>query len=271
VSKPYAGIGPRWLALLLLAFAALEIPWVVYLAFFQIQSATVYHTHLAAAGVTLGALVGCAVAAGGLWRGAPWTPIATTVAGTMLLSGGVAGALAVDLPEFAGLNRSVTLLVITVPGAAVAFVASYRALAHKFGRGVDRVFAVALLTVAGLLLVRLVITFSSTGAELSASHLRLLVVLLDTAEVVALGGAGLALMKDRPAAAIFFGSAGVVLFLGDAWLNLVLVPAGPAFVAAILYAVVGEVPSTAMCAMTVAIGYRHWRQRVGLASQASLT
>jgi hypothetical protein len=39
----------------------------------------------------------------------------------------------------------------------------------------------------------------------------------------------------------------------------VLVPAGPAFVAAILYAVVGEIPSTAMCAMTVIIGYRYWR------------
>jgi hypothetical protein len=66
-------------------------------------------------------------------------------------------------------------------------------------------------------------------------------------------------MRNQPASAIFFGSAGIVLFLGDAWLNLVLVPAGPALIAAILYAVVGEIPSTAMCAMTVIIGYRYWR------------
>ena len=259
MSRPYAGIGPRWLALLLLAFAALEIPWVVYLAFFQIQSATVYHTHLAAAGVTVGAVVGCVVAARGLWRSSPWTPIATTITGTILLSGGVAGALAVDLPDYAGLNRSITLLAMAVPGATVAFVASYRTLVRKPGRSRDRVFAVLLVTLAVLLVVRLLITFDSTGAELSASHLRLLVVLLDTAEVVTLGGSGLALMSNRPAAAIFCGSAGIVLFLGDAWLNLVLVPAGPAFVAAILYAVVGEIPSTAMCAMTVIFGYRYWR------------
>ena len=87
MSRPYAGIGPRWLALLLLAFAALEIPWVVYLAFFQINQQRCT-THLAAAGVTVGAVVGCVVAARGLWRSSPWTPIATTITGTILLSGG---------------------------------------------------------------------------------------------------------------------------------------------------------------------------------------
>ena len=162
------------------------------------------------------AVVGCVVAARGLWRSSPWTPIATTITGTILLSGGVAGALAVDLPDYAGLNCSITLLAMAVP---VATLRSSRPIGPLSASRAQPgpVFAVLLATLAVLLVVRLLITFDSTGAELSASHLRLLVVLLDTAEVVALGGSGLALMSNRPAAAIFCGSAGIVLFLGDAW------------------------------------------------------
>ena len=127
----------------------------------------------------------------------------------------------------------------------------------------DRWLAGVLTLVVVALVARLVAMLTLTATEVSADHLRALVVLLDTGEVIALAGAGMGLLRGHPRAAIFFGSAGIVLFLGDAWANVVLVPPGPAFTAALFYAVVGEFPSTAMCVAAVVLSMRIWRPAGG--------
>ena len=99
---------------------------------------------------------------------------------------------------------------------------------------------------------------AATTTTLDADHLRLLVVLYDSAEVASLLGLGLSLRAVAARAAIAFGSAGAVLFFLDAYINVVVVPAGQAFVAAIFYAVVGEFPSIAMCVAGVVLAMRRW-------------
>ncbi|MEZ5186911.1 MAG: hypothetical protein R2720_14300 [Candidatus Nanopelagicales bacterium] len=247
---PYSGIGPRWLAWLMILFAGLEVPWLIYLALFQVRTGTAYHTHLAALGMTVATVAASVTAAVGLWRGKRWTPVAATMAATMFLAGGVLTSLVSVLNP----------LWIAVPGMAAALTASYRTLRlGRSGPTVDRWLAAALALVAAGLVIRLATMFTSTATEVPANHLRALVVLLDTGEVIALAGAGLGLLRRQPRIAIFFGSAGIVLFSGDAWANIVLVPPGPAFTAALFYAVVGELPSTVMCIAAVALSLRIWR------------
>ena len=242
------------MAWFLLLFAALEVPWVVYLALFQVRTGTAYHTHVAAIGLTVASIGASAATAVGLWRGRAWTPVASTMAATMFLAGGVLTFLV------SALNP----LWVALPAIVAALTASYRTLRlQRFGQAVDRWLAGALGLVGIALIARIAATLTRTGTEVSADHLRALVVLLDTGEVIALAGAGLGLLRGNPRAAIFFGSAGIVLFLGDAWTNIVLVPPGPAFAAAIFYAVVGEIPSTAMCIAAVVLSMRVWAPGVG--------
>jgi len=117
-----------------------------------------------------------------------------------------------------------------------------------------------LFAVAAVMALRLALTFTGTGTSIAADHLRLLVVLYDTAEVVALLGLGLSLRAGRARAGIVFGSMGIVLFFLDAFVNIVVVPSGQAFVAALFYAVVGEVPSIAMCVGAVVLAMRRWTE-----------
>ena len=250
MATPYSGIGPRWLAWLMILFAALEVPWVIYLAFFQVRTGVAYHTHLAALGMTAATIGVSAAATVGLWRGKRSTPVVATMAATMFLAGGVLTVLV------SALNP----LWLALPGLAAALTASYRTLRlERFAQRVDRGLAGVLALVGVGLALRLVVTFAASATEVPADHLRALVVLLDTGEVIALAGAGLGLLRGEPRAAIFFGSAGIVLFLGDAWTNIVLVPPGPAFTAALVYAVVGEFPSAAMCIGAVTLSMRVWQ------------
>ena len=50
------------------------------------------------------------------------------------------------------------------------------------------------------------------------------------------------------------------MFFLDAFVNVVVVPGGPAFVAALFYAVVGEIPSIAMCTGAVVLAMRRWTE-----------
>ncbi len=64
-------------------------------------------------------------------------------------------------------------------------------------------------------------------------------------------------MRAGTGTAIVLGSMGMVLFLLDAFVNVVVVSEGPAFIAAVFFAVVGEFPSIAMSAA------RSWVWRCG--------
>ena len=66
-----APIGPRWLPLIILAFGLLEIPWVIYLLFFQERTGTAQHTHLAVLGLSGGAALLAVMAGLRLWQARP--------------------------------------------------------------------------------------------------------------------------------------------------------------------------------------------------------
>ena len=239
-------LGPRWLAPIVLAFGLLEVPWVIYLIFFQQRTGTAYHSHLTALGLSVASAVMTGLAAYAAWTGRRTLPVYSVMSATLLLDG---VGLALLLSEL-------HVMVAGVVGGIVAIIAAYRALRH--GEFTSRWIAVVLAVVVLFIGYHLWTMFTTVQPTFAADHLRLLVVAFDTAETVSLIGLGLALMKGRAKHAIVFGAMGVVLFLTDAWVNILAVPPGKEFVAAIFYAVVGELPSTAMCAAGLVLGMRNW-------------
>ena len=244
-----APIGPKWLSLLVLAFGALEIPWVGYLFFSQARTGVAQHIHLAAIGLIGGAATLAAMSAVWLWKGQRLAAILCVMAGTWM---------AVVL-FFALTISSVPVVLATIPGLLIAAVAAGDVLRHP-EQSVARWLPVALLIIALVLLVRLTVTLMRAETSMAADHLRFLIVLYDAAEVVALIGLGVALRAGRPRAAIVLGSMAMVLFLLDGFVNLVVVGEGEAFVAALFYAVVGEIPSVAMSAAAVVLAMRRWTE-----------
>lgn len=244
-----APIGPRWLPLIILAFGLLEIPWVIYLLFFQERTGTAQHTHLAVLGLSGGAALLAVMAGLRLWQARPCAAPLSVMTATWM---------AANL-YFAMVLSAVPVVAATVVGFVVAAISAGAVLRDPDARPA-RWQPLVLFAVAAVMALRLALTFTGTGTSIAADHLRLLVVLYDTAEVVALLGLGLSLRAGRARAGIVFGSMGIVLFFLDAFVNIVVVPPGQAFVAALFYAVVGEVPSIAMCVGAVVLAMRRWTE-----------
>lgn len=80
-------IGPRWLTWIILAYGLLEIPWVIYLIFFQQRTGTAQHTHLAALGLYGGGAVMALWAAWASWRQHRIVSVAAVMAATWLTAG----------------------------------------------------------------------------------------------------------------------------------------------------------------------------------------
>lgn len=250
-------IGPRWLMWGLLVFGVAEIPWVVYLAFFQVKTATAYHVRLASLGIAGVTIVLCLLAAVMLLRRRLLAAHASVATATALTGSAVLVALAPTFNYASALDYAVGPVALAVPGVAAAVVAAVATLTGRWDTPRTRgVVAAVLVVVAAGLVAHLWRTANAALTQVDADHLRLLVVLLDTSEVVALLGAGLALRQGSARWVVVFGSMGLVLFPGDAWTNIVFVGPGPQFVAAIFYAVVGEGPSTAMCLYAVVLATR---------------
>lgn len=242
-------IGPRWLRWVVLLYGILEIPWVVYLLFAQQRTGIAHHTHLVATGLAIGAAVLALLTGLATLRGRPWVVITASMTATWLLA---------DL-FFALVLTHVAVTYAGLPGLLAAVVVVWQVLTatkrpHPF-------WGWLLIVVAGLLLVHLGFILTNTETSFHADHLRLLIVVYDSAEVAALLGLGLSLRSGAPRAALVFGSAGVVLFALDAWVNVTVVASEQAFSAAIVYAVVGEIPSIAMCGLGAAVAMRRWRQQ----------
>lgn len=250
-------IGPRWLMWGLLLFGAAEIPWVLYLAFFQQRTATAYHVRLAALGIATVTIMLCVLAAIMLLRRRLIGAHFSVAAATAMTGGAVLVALAPTFDYASALDFAIGPVAVAVPGVAAAGIGAVATLTGRWDSDRTRiVIAAVLMLVAAALAAHLWRTVHADLTQVDASHLRLLVVLLDTSEVVALLGAGLALRHGSARWAVVFASMGLVLFPGDAWTNIVFVGPGPQFVAAIFYAVVGEGPSTVMCAYAVVLATR---------------
>lgn len=238
-------IGPRWLTWIILAYGILEIPWVIYLVFFQVRTGTAQHTHLAALGLAGFGAVAALVAAWTLLSGSRWAAAAAVAAATWLAVGLFFGVVV----------SSLHVVWAGIPGTAVAGTAAWFALRD---RRCPPWMPAVLAMVAVFLLLNLTRVVAQTSTSIDADHLRILIVLYDSAEVATLLGLGMSLRAGAARAAIAFGSAGAVLFFLDAYINVVVVPGGQALVAAVFYAVVGEFPSIAMSIAGVVLAMRRW-------------
>lgn len=243
-------IGPRWLRWVLIAYGLLEIPWVVYLLFFQDRTGTAHHTHLVATGLAVGAAVLSLVTAMVVFRGKPWVVIAATMTATWLMAG----------VFFALVLTHVAVTYASLPGILAGVVVALRVLSTN--RRPHPLWGWVLILVAAALLLHLVLLYTNTSTSFHADHLRLLIVVYDSAEVASLLGLGLCLRSGAARAAIVFGAAGVVLFLLDAWVNVTIVSGEQDFRAALVYAIVGEIPSIAMCAGGTWLALHRWYEQI---------
>lgn len=99
--------------------------------------------------------------------------------------------------------------------------------------------------VAAGMLIRMGVALGSASTQ-TVIHARAIVVVLDTGETAALICAGIGVLRQRVRLTYVAGTIAATLLLLDALTNLLVVPSGPAFQAALFYLIVGELPSTAV-------------------------
>lgn len=251
-------IGPRWLTWIILAYGILEIPWVIYLIFFQVRTGTAMHTHLASLGLNGGGALMALITAWAVLKDARWAPIVAVMTAAWLGAG----------VFFAFVLSSAHVVWAAMIGIVLAVIATTRSFRGERSK-LDPWLSGLLALVAVFLLLNLARVVTETSTTMPADHLRGLVVLYDSAEVASLLGLGLSLRAGAARAAVAFGSAGVVLFFLDAYINVVVVPPGQAFYAALFYAIFGELPSIAMCAAGVLFAFRRWQANSSVRSLPS--
>ena len=115
--------------------------------------------------------------------------------------------------------------------------------------------AVLLVLTSIALMVRVGQHVTDAATTASVTRARALVVLLDTAEVVGLLGAGLASRRGRVPSTLVLATMAGVLLACDAWTN-VAATTGAAFDAALVFLVVGEIPSMIVCGIAAVAAYR---------------
>lgn len=95
-------------------------------------------------------------------------------------------------------------------------------------------------------LVRTDLHLTDLPTTADAERLRATVVILDTGESVGLIGAGWASLRGLPRATLVFAVMAASLLVVNAFVNVLAAEPGSAFVAAVFYLVVGEIPSTVL-------------------------
>lgn len=243
-ARPY--VASKWVTWLLLFFGICEVPWVIYLIFFQPTTVEAYHVRLTGAGLGIGGAIVGAIATVAVWRRSSRAALWAVAMATTMMMLATTATLAPKLqPDVAALGMWVPL-VLALVGTAAAIVATVQLLRVSTAAEprVLTVTAFILGLVAAFMLYRGVAhLFDADSTEL-ASHTRALVVVLDTAESIGLIGAGWASLRGYVRATAVFGVMAATLLIIDAYTNVVAAEPGPTFWAAIFYLIVGEIPST---------------------------
>lgn len=235
----------RWVGWALLLLGVGEVFWVIYLMFNQARAVRVFHLHavtLGVGGVTTVVAACAAVALIRESRAAAWLAISTaTLIGFM---GAFVGLSRADY--HAGIGHALTEVVaLGGIGTCLAAATAYLLLSQ---RGVGRYrhwLALGMVGVAAGMLIRMGVALGSASTQ-TVIHARAIVVVLDTGETAALICAGIGVLRQRVRLTYVAGTIAATLLLLDALTNLLVVPSGPAFQAALFYLIVGELPSTAV-------------------------
>lgn len=90
---------PRWVAVVLLAFAAILVPWIALLALFNATTATAFHVPLMVGGVGAAASLLAASASYAAWRRSS-AVVPVSLAATTLLTVTLLGAVTVGHPSW---------------------------------------------------------------------------------------------------------------------------------------------------------------------------
>jgi hypothetical protein len=263
-------VAPRFVSWALLVFGVLEIPWVIYLVFNQQTSGEAFHLKLASAGLAGASTLLCAATAWMLWRGRRAAGLLGVATTTLVMFNAMLVTLSPSLQSGGLVSGDLVPLLLALIASAGAVVAAVSALSVHLvpTSAVTRWAVAALVFVASASLVRLGQHVLFADSSELATRLRAIVVLLDTAETVGLIGAGLSSLRGRPRPTLVFATMAAVLLSCDAWVNVVAVPSGPAFRAALLFFFVGELPSVLLCLIAIRSASRRLsadlRPRAGL-------
>lgn len=225
------------MAVVLLVFAAVLVPWIALLALYNATTATAFHVPLMVGGVGGASALLAASASYAAWRRSS-TVVPVSLAATTLLTVTLLGAVTVGHPSRLFLAGGGACAVI----ALVAAVRADRAGARRWPD------SLALAVVAAALAVATALTATQAPEQLIAHRVRAAWVGLDLCELAALLGAGVALLRGHARLALIAGSVGATLLLADAWINITAVRGGWDLVSALVFAVVGELPGATLCA-----------------------
>jgi hypothetical protein len=242
-------------SLVLLALAAFLVPWIGLLIAFNPTSATAFHVHLTTLGLGAASAAAAAVAALGFLAGALWAAPAALVCGT-LTGASTVGILVTTEAAWARVAAGGFVC------AGVALAAGLHSVgaAERAERVRGRLLAAALLAVALAVVAGTVLLLVDQPRSFTANHVRLAWVWLDVAELLSLANAGLALRRNDPSRALVAGCVGAALLSMDAWVNVTIVPGGAPLAWAIVFALVGELPSAFLCAWAARAGARALRR-----------
>lgn len=248
---------PRWLSRVLLALAAVLAPWIVLLLASNPASGTAVHVRLAAVGLSAATAGSAWVTAASVWRGSRWMLPASVVCLT-LLAFGVATRLVLTHPGGATLIGVTVPVIVAVPGILLAVAVIRRFRSQRSSGASTGAGGIA----AGLIALAVALTGDTALAAIydtspvPVDHTRSAWVLLDIAELLGLGRTAQAIERGDARDAVLAGTASATLLLTDAWINTVLVPGGHALTSALVYDVIGEIPSALLSGWAALLGFR---------------
>lgn len=255
-----------WTPYLLIALGVVLIPWTIFLTITQGDFGVAGDLRPAKAGMVMTALLLAISTAWALAAGSEWSGPLAMASMTFWGGLGVNGLIAVPVswrvvpPSFAVPFWLAAVAVVTC-GVVLWHVMKRRVWRRPFARAL----AVIMLACAAALL--LIVWLSPAGPKHVIVHNGSYSWdLLDVMETIALLGAGFALLRGWPRWGVIFGSGGAVLFAGDAWYNVML-SKGLAFYESLVFLVIGELPSCALCLVAMVAAQRAMVQRHPLRRQ----
>ena len=212
-------------------------------------------------------------AAAGIVRRRRWAAVPAVMSVTLWLGAGVNGLIAAPIGNARTFPALSIPIALALPAAvASATVALGLLVGHGSGSWRDgraRTLAAVALLVFPALLTFIALTAPHMPNRARVPNGAVSWDVLDAVEIAALLALALALWRRAARTALIAGSAGLMLFIGDAFFNVVLTR-GEAFDESLLFLFVGELPTSILCLLGIRSALRmleHGERRVAPAGK----